>query len=103
MCRLLTWVSRTPRTAREVLGEEGLEALRRLSRLHADGWGLAVEVEGRLLAERSTRRADTDAAFAARRGRQLLPNDHVLVVRRDTLAVELRPLSAQLGRRSAAA
>ena len=36
-------------------------------------------------------------------GWQLLPNDHVLVVRRDTLAVELRPLSAQLGRRSAAA
>lgn len=64
MCRLVGWVSRTPRTARQVLGDDGLEALRRLSRLHADGWGMAVDGDPGLAVEHSTARADQDPLFA---------------------------------------
>lgn len=41
MCRLVGWVSRTPMTLAEVLGEAGLAELTALSHLHADGWGMA--------------------------------------------------------------
>lgn len=80
MCRLLGWVARTPRTAREVLGEQGLASLRRLSRVHSDGWGLAADGAGAgdrakgaqagdqpadPILLRSPSQADTDPAFAA--------------------------------------
>jgi len=65
MCRLLGWAARTPVTAREVLGSDGLAAFWRLSRLHADGWGMADDgADGHFL-QRSTARADTDPAFAS--------------------------------------
>ncbi|HUR73081.1 MAG TPA: class II glutamine amidotransferase, partial [Sporichthya sp.] len=41
MCRLVGWVSTTPITVAEALGEPGLAELTELSRLHADGWGIA--------------------------------------------------------------
>ncbi len=41
MCRLVGWVSESPRTLAEVLGEDGVTQLEALSRQHADGWGLA--------------------------------------------------------------
>lgn len=65
MCRLLGWVARTPVTAREVLHGDGLEAFRRLSHLHVDGWGMSSEGADGLVVERSTTLADTDPAFAS--------------------------------------
>jgi len=65
MCRLLGWAARRPVTARELLGEESLAALRRLARQHADGWGMAAEEADGLRVRRSTARADTDPAFTA--------------------------------------
>jgi len=41
VCRLVGWVSPTPVTLAELLGERGLAELTTLSRQHADGWGLA--------------------------------------------------------------
>lgn len=41
MCRLVGWVSTSPRTLAEVLGESGLRELIALSHQHADGWGIA--------------------------------------------------------------
>jgi predicted glutamine amidotransferase len=41
MCRLLGYVSRTPTTFAELLGEADLHEFTELSRKHADGWGLA--------------------------------------------------------------
>lgn len=70
MCRLVGWVSRTPLTARQVLGEDGLAALRRLSLLHGDGWGTSVEGEDGPVVQRSTTRAADDPAFAAATDRQ---------------------------------
>ncbi|MCU1591420.1 MAG: class glutamine amidotransferase [Frankiales bacterium] len=41
MCRLVGWVSETPRTLAEVLGGSGLAELIALSHQHEDGWGTA--------------------------------------------------------------
>lgn len=65
MCRLLGWVAREPVTVRDVLGDDGLTAFRRLASLHADGWGMACDGADGPVLERSTLRADTDPAFAA--------------------------------------
>ena len=64
MCRLVAWTSLRPLTAREALGEEGMDALHRLAALHADGWGLATGQPDGPVVTRSTRRADHDEAFA---------------------------------------
>lgn len=63
MCRLLGWLSRTPVSARDVLGDDGLAAFRRLSRLHADGWGRAADDGFGPVLDRSTTRADDDPEF----------------------------------------
>ena len=42
MCRLLGWVSSSPRTLGEVIGASELSAFTNLSRLHDDGWGTAA-------------------------------------------------------------
>jgi predicted glutamine amidotransferase len=39
MCRLLTWVTRRPRTLEETLGAAGLAQFQALGRFHHDGWG----------------------------------------------------------------
>jgi predicted glutamine amidotransferase len=64
MCRLLGWVARSGHTLRDVLGEDGFVAFASLSRIHADGWGLAyLDDAGRIQVERSTTCALTDPAF----------------------------------------
>jgi predicted glutamine amidotransferase len=63
MCRLLGWVAREGRSLRDVLGEESFVAFAQLSRIHADGWGLASAAGDTLRVERSTTNATTDPAF----------------------------------------
>jgi predicted glutamine amidotransferase len=65
MCRLLGWVARDGLSLRDVLGEESFVAFAQLSRIHADGWGLAYDAGDRLEVERSTSNASADPAFAA--------------------------------------
>jgi predicted glutamine amidotransferase len=65
MCRLLGWVSRTPMTARDVLGSGGLEAFSRLSHQHVDGWGMLSDSVDGPLVRRSTTLADDDPDFAS--------------------------------------
>lgn len=68
MCRLLGWVSRTGLTLRDVLGDESFAVFAELSRIHADGWGLAY-VDGDGLDRRgSTACAATDPGFLAAGG-----------------------------------
>jgi predicted glutamine amidotransferase len=45
MCRLLGYVTRTPTTLADLLGESDLQEFTELSRKHADGWGLAWPTE----------------------------------------------------------
>jgi predicted glutamine amidotransferase len=64
MCRLVAWVSETPRTLRQVLGDAALARLQHLSTVHADGWGAAWhDDDGRLVAQHSPTRAGADEAF----------------------------------------
>jgi predicted glutamine amidotransferase len=63
MCRLVGWVSRPGLTLRSVLGEESFAAFAQLSRIHADGWGIAYASDGEVAIEKSTTCAFTDPAF----------------------------------------
>ena len=63
MCRLLGWVSRADRTLRDVLGEESFLTFAELSRIHADGWGLAHVDGAGIGARRSTACAAADPGF----------------------------------------
>jgi predicted glutamine amidotransferase len=65
MCRLLGWVAQEGRSLRDVLGEESFVAFAQLSRIHADGWGLAYAAGDTLEVRRSTTNASSDPAFAA--------------------------------------
>lgn len=66
MCRLVAWVSDTPRTLREVLGPVAVERLHHLSTVHADGWGAAWhDDDGTVVSQHSPTRAGADTAFHA--------------------------------------
>ena len=65
MCRLVGWVSATPMTVAEALGEPGLAELTELSRLHADGWGIAWWEGDRLRSIASQMPAHSSPEFAA--------------------------------------
>ena len=41
MCRMLGYVTRTPATLPDLLGEQDLQDFAELSRKHGDGWGFA--------------------------------------------------------------
>jgi predicted glutamine amidotransferase len=65
VCRLVGWVSRSPRTLAELLGEAGLAELAALSRQHADGWGMAWWDGDQLRARSSHLPAYSSAQYAA--------------------------------------
>jgi predicted glutamine amidotransferase len=44
MCRMLGYVTRTPTTLADLLGEQDLQDFAELSRKHGDGWGFARAV-----------------------------------------------------------
>jgi predicted glutamine amidotransferase len=67
MCRLLTWVSRSPRPLEAALGPARVAQFQALGQLHGDGWGAAWWPEGgagepEVL--RSTRSVAGDEAFS---------------------------------------
>ncbi|MDX6211504.1 MAG: hypothetical protein QOF82_591 [Frankiales bacterium] len=65
MCRLLGWVSDTPRALADLLTAAELAEFTELSRLHADGWGIAwYDGNGVLQTKRSQDAAYRDAAYA---------------------------------------
>jgi predicted glutamine amidotransferase len=63
MCRLVGWVAQEGLSLRDVLGEESFVAFAQLSRIHADGWGVAYASGDGLDVERSTSNASADPAF----------------------------------------
>lgn len=69
MCRLVAWVSDTPRTLTEVLGADAVQRLVHLSHVHADGWGAAWHDDsGALQVQLSATEAGLDEAFASLAG-----------------------------------
>ena len=65
VCRLVGWVSETPTTLLEVLGEDGLADLTALSHQHCDGWGMAWWSGGELHAQSSHLPAHATPEYAA--------------------------------------
>jgi predicted glutamine amidotransferase len=73
MCRLLGWVASAGASLREVLGEDSFAAFGQLSRIHADGWGLAYTDGPEVRVEKSTACAASDPVFLSR-ATDLLPD-----------------------------
>ena len=64
MCRLLGWVASPGLTLCDALGAENFSSFTQLSRIHADGWGVAYATpDGELALRRSTTAASTDPDF----------------------------------------
>jgi len=63
MCRLLGWVARPGMSLYDVLGENSFVAFAQLSRIHADGWGLATVSGDEIQVRRSTAAATADPMF----------------------------------------
>src|SRR4051794_38724830 len=65
MCRLLGWVSDTPRPLVDLITPQELAEFTELSRLHADGWGIAwYDGNGELQTLRSEKAAHGDDEYA---------------------------------------
>ncbi|MDQ1549330.1 MAG: hypothetical protein QOD27_988 [Microbacteriaceae bacterium] len=63
MCRLLGYVTRTPTTLAELLGEKELDEFTELSLKHADGWGMAWATENGVEVTKSPDAARSSALF----------------------------------------
>lgn len=66
MCRLFGYVSHTPTSPSQELGAENFEEFTALTRIHADGWGMAWNdpQTGRVRVTKSTQRADLNPEYA---------------------------------------
>ena len=73
MCRLLGWVAPAGTTLCGAIGEDNLPAFTELSRLHADGWGIAYDDGGEIGVRRSVGSAFADPAFAQIAGDLVTP------------------------------
>ncbi len=65
MCRLLGWVAQPGLTLRTSIGYENYQAFTELSRIHADGWGIAYAAKDNLTVRKSPTAASADPEFAA--------------------------------------
>jgi predicted glutamine amidotransferase len=63
MCRLIGWVSATPVTLRQLLGDAAIDRLVHLSTVHCHGWGAAWWTDGSLRVRRSPTQAGADPGF----------------------------------------
>jgi predicted glutamine amidotransferase len=90
VCRLVGWVSRTPTTLAEVLGESGLAELTELSRQHADGWGIAWWEADRLRSSASHLPAHASSDYAAAT-REVRSSAAILHLRWATPGIPVRP------------
>lgn len=64
MCRLLGYVTRSPRALEEAVGAATLKQFTALSSLHSDGWGTAWCSRGELHRVSAPGRADSDFRYA---------------------------------------
>lgn len=90
MCRLVGWVSDRPRSLAEVLGEDGLAGLTALSRMHADGWGMAWW-DGPVLASHSSHRPAHSSSDYAAIAREVRTDAALLHLRWATVGLAVTP------------
>ena len=67
MCRLFAWHSPVPLTVNEALATDA-DALRELSKIHQDGWGMAFDSEGHIELVRDVKAAHESDAYAKATG-----------------------------------
>ncbi len=64
MCRLFGYVTQSPRSVADLLGEDGLAAFTSLTSVHSDGWGMAWHAQdGTTRTSSSPRSADIDETY----------------------------------------
>ena len=91
MCRLLGWVSDTPRALADLLTERELADFTELSRQHADGWGIAwYDEAGDIQTLRSEGAAHEDDAYAEA-VKNIATTGAVLHLRWATPGIPVRP------------
>jgi predicted glutamine amidotransferase len=90
MCRLLGYVSRTPTTLVELLGDGELDEFTELSCKHADGWGMAWATEDGVDTTKSPDAARSSELFA-RTAREHLADLGLVHLRWATLGLNVVP------------
>lgn len=63
MCRLFGYVTQSPTSVADLLGEDGLAAFTSLTKVHSDGWGMAWQAPEGTRTTSSPRSADIDETY----------------------------------------
>jgi predicted glutamine amidotransferase len=90
MCRLLAWVTTSPRSVAEVLGDRGASEFAALGEAHPDGWGIAWSGQGTTDLVREVSCAAGDGRFA-QLCRQVRSTAGVTHLRRATPGMAVSP------------
>lgn len=93
MCRLLGYVTRTPTTLADFLGEQDLQDFAEWSRKHGDGWGFARAVGDVMEVTKAADAARTSALFS-RFTHQILADLAVVHLRWATMGLPVADCNA---------
>jgi predicted glutamine amidotransferase len=88
MCRMLGYVTRTPTTLADLLGEQDLQDFAELSRKHGDGWGFARAVGDVMEVTKAADAARTSSLFS-RVTHHVLADLAIVHLRRETMGLEV--------------
>lgn len=91
MCRLFGYVTQSPRSVADLLGDEGLDAFTSLTAVHSDGWGMAWRTpDGGTQTVTSPQSAYEDTTYAQLAG-QPLSSAGMVHLRWATGGLDVRP------------
>jgi predicted glutamine amidotransferase len=93
MCRMLGYVTRTPTTLADLLGEQDLQDFAGLSRKHGDGWGFARAVGDVMEVTKAADAARTSSLFS-RVTHQVLADLAIVHLRRATMGLPVADCNA---------
>jgi predicted glutamine amidotransferase len=93
MCRMLGYVTRTPATLADLLGEPDLQDFAELSRKHGDGWGFARAVGDVMEVTKAADAARTSSLFS-RVTHQVLADLAIVHLRRATMGLPVADCNA---------
>jgi Glutamine amidotransferases class-II len=93
MCRMLGYVTRTPATLADLLGEQDLQDLAELSREHGGGWGFARAVGDVMEVTKTADAARTSSLFS-RVTHQVLADLAIVHLRRATMGLQVADCNA---------
>ena len=94
MCRMLGYVTRTPATLADLLGEQDLQDFAELSRKHGDGWGFARAV-GDVMEVTEAADAARTSPLCSRVKHQVLADLAIVHLRWATMGLPVADCNAQ--------